>query len=324
RHHRVVDATAAAVVGREAELDAIDAFLADRSALPAALVMDGPAGAGKSTLWQAAVDRAGEAGFTVLACRPAGAEARLSFAALADLLEPHLDAVLPSLPAPQRRALEAALLLDDDDSLTPDQRAISAGTLSAIRALAHEQPVAIAIDDGQWLDTPSADAITFALRRLRDAPVASITAWRITSPSVPAASPPPGRAALDRAFERAPTTIDVGPLSLGALNRLLRTRTRLDFNRRTLQRIHETSGGNPFYALELARAMARSQGPATLTDEPLPLSGGLNDLLAKRLEGLGSETRDGLFIAAAAAQPTLTLVETALGSPAAPVLEPAV
>src|SRR6478672_10818513 len=128
RHHRRVNATAAGVVGREAELDAIDAFLADRSALPAALVMDGPAGAGKSTLWQAAVDRARDAGFTVLACRPAGAEAQLSFAALADLLEPHLDAVLPSLPPPQRRALEAALLLEDDESVTPDQRAISAGT----------------------------------------------------------------------------------------------------------------------------------------------------------------------------------------------------
>jgi len=321
RHHRLVDATAAAVVGREAELDAIDAFLADRSALPAALVMDGPAGAGKSTLWQAAVDRAGEAGFTILACRPAGAEAQLSFAALADLLEAHLDAVLPGLPAPQRRALEAALLLEDDESQAPDQRAISAGTLSAIRALARERPVAIAIDDGQWLDPPSANAITFALRRLRDAPVAAITAWRITSPSVPAASPPPGRAALERAFERAPTRIDVGPLSLGALNRLLRTRTSLAFNRRTLQRIHETSGGNPFYALELASAMARSQEPST--DEPLPLSAGLNDLLADRLNGLGEETRDALFVAAAAAQPTTGLVERAIGSLAATLLAPA-
>jgi len=317
-----VHATAAAVVGREAELDVIDAFLADRSALPAALVMDGPAGAGKSTLWQAAIDRAVDGGFTVLACRPAGAEAQLSFAALADLLEPHLEAVLTGLPAPQRRALQIALLLEDDDAATPDQRAISAGTLSAIRALAVERPVLIAIDDAQWLDPPSAEAITFALRRLRDAPVAAISAWRVTSPSVPAASPPPGRAALDRAFERAPTRIDIGPLSLGAMNRLLRTRTSLDFNRRTLQRIQETSGGNPFYGLELASAMARSQDAST--DEPLQLSAGLNDLLADRLDGLGSETRDALFVVAAAAQPTADLVEKAVGVPAAKLLQPAV
>ena len=316
-----MNATAAAVVGREAELDAIDAFLADRSALPAALVMDGPAGAGKSTLWQAAVDRAADAGFTVLACRPAGAEAHLSYAALADLLEPQLDAVLPTLPGPQRRALGVALLLVEDAG-TPDQRAISAGTLGAIRALALERPVLIAIDDAQWLDSPSAEVVAFALRRLRDAPVAAVTAWRVTSPSVPAANPPPNRAALERAFERPAKQIDVGPLSLGALNRLLRTRTSLEFNRRTLQRIHETSGGNPFYALELASAMARSQD--TSTDEPLPLSAGLNDLLADRLKGLGSETRDALFVAAAAAQPTIDLVEAALGAPAAKLLEPAV
>ena len=311
RHDRAVDATAAAVVGREAELDAIDAFLADRAALPAALAMDGPAGAGKSTLWQAAVDRATEAGFTVLACRPAGAEAQLSYAALADLLEPYLDAVLPGLPAPQRRALEVALLLEDDDAAPPDQRAISAGTLSAIRALARNGPVLIAIDDAQWLDPPSAEVVAFALRRLRDAPVAAITAWRVTSPSVPAASPPPNRAAIDRAFDRPAVLIDVGPLSLGALNRLLRTRTNLEFNRRTLQRIHETSGGNPFYALELARAMEAA--PEGTVSEPLSLSSSLTELLAQRLQGLSEATRDALFVAAALSQSRLDRIGAALG-----------
>ena len=77
------------------------AFLGDRDALPASLVIEGPAGAGKSTLWQAAVDDAAEAGYAVLACRPAGAEVQLSLAALADLLEPHLDGVLAELPVPQ-------------------------------------------------------------------------------------------------------------------------------------------------------------------------------------------------------------------------------
>jgi DNA-binding NarL/FixJ family response regulator len=306
-----VNATAAAVVGRDAELDAIDAFLADRSALPAALVMDGPAGAGKSTLWQAAVERAAAAGFTVLACRPAGAEARLSYAGLTDLLEPHLDRVLDSLPTPQRHALEVALLLEGDVAKAPDQRAIAAGTLNAIRTLARERPVLLAIDDAQWLDPPSAAVVAFALRRLRDAPVAALTAWRITSPSVPAASPPPNRAPIERAFDRPPSRIDVGPMSLGALNRLLRTRTTLDFNRRTLQRIHETSGGNPFYALELARAMqAAPEGAAT---EPLALSSSLTDLLAERLHGLTEATRDALFVAAALSQSRLDRIAAALG-----------
>jgi DNA-binding CsgD family transcriptional regulator len=315
RHDPAVNATAAAVVGREAELDAIDAFLADRSALPAALVMDGPAGAGKSTLWQAAVDRARDAGYTVLACRPAGAEAQLSYAALADLLEPQLAAVLPSLPAPQRRALEVALLLEDDVAAKPDQRAISAGTLSAIRGLAAGKPVLLAIDDAQWLDPPSAEAVAFAIRRLRDAPVAVLTAWRVASASVPAASPPPNRSAIERALDRTPSRIDVGPLSLGALNRLLRTRTSLDFNRRTLQRIHETSGGNPFYALELARAMESAPASASGAHaaEPLALSSSLNDLLAGRLQGLTDRTRDALFVASALSQSRLDRIAAALG-----------
>jgi DNA-binding NarL/FixJ family response regulator len=328
RHHRAVNATAAAVVGREAELDAIDAFLADQSALPTALVMDGPAGAGKSTLWQAAVDRAAEAGFTVLACRPASAEAQLSYAALADLLEPNLEGVLATLPAPQRRALEIALLLEDDDGATPDQRAISAGTLNAIRALARDRPVVVAIDDAQWLDPSSADVIAFALRRLRDAAVAVVTAWRVSSPSVAAASPPANRNAFDRALGRPAVRIEVGPFSLGALNRLLRTRTALDFNRRTLQRIHETSGGNPFFALELARALGQPQraagsrgGPAS--DEPLPLSADLNALLADRMAGFEPSTRSALLVAAAAAPASVELIERALERPAPALLQPA-
>jgi DNA-binding CsgD family transcriptional regulator len=329
RHDHAVNATAAAVVGREAELDAIDAFLADRSALPAALAIEGPAGAGKSTLWQAAVDRAAEAGFTLLACRPAGAEAQLSYAALADLLEPHLDEVLPALPTPQRRALEIALLLADDDAARPDQRAISAGTLGAIRALAAEQPVVVAIDDAQWLDPSSADVVAFALRRLRGAPVAVITAWRVSSPSVAAASPPPNRSTFERALDRPSVRIEVGPFSLGALNRLLRTRTGLDFNRRTLQRIHETSDGNPFFALELARALERAQGAAGSSDdlpsdEPLPLSADLNALLANRMAGFEPLTRSALLVAAAAAPASLGLIERAVEHPAEIVLEPAI
>src|SRR6185437_14062889 len=71
-------------------------------------------------------------------------------------------------------------------------------------------------------------------------------------------------------------------------------------------------------------AMARAQGATTSTDEPLPLSAGLNDLLAVRLEGLDGETRDALFVAAAAAQPTIGLVEAALAAPATARLRPAV
>lgn len=298
-------------VGREAELDRLAAFIGDLDALPAALVIEGAAGAGKTTLWRAGVDAASAAGYLVLAHRAAGAEVQLSYAVLSDLLEPHLGAVLPSLPGPQRRALEIALLLEDDVGTPPDRRAIAAGALNALRALARERPVLVAIDDAQWVDPPSVEVIEFALRRLGDAPVATLASRRTGSATAPA---PPPSAGLrpERALDRAPARLEVAPLSLGATHRLLRTRTSIDLNRRTLQRIHETAGGNPFYALELARAMEVVRGAGAGGTEPLPL-GSLGDLLADRLEGLGDATRAALFVAAALTQPTVDRITEATG-----------
>jgi ATP/maltotriose-dependent transcriptional regulator MalT len=333
------------IVGREAEIEAIEAFLGDGSALPASLAIEGSAGAGKSTLWQAAIDRAESAGFTVLRARAAGAEIQLGLATLADLLEPRLDGVLGELPAPQRRALEIALLLRDDDGAAPDQRATSAGTLNALRALARDRPVLVAIDDAQWLDASSAEIIAFALRRLHAEPVALLTAWRTGSAAVGTAGPTsaaaPERAVRQSAAnprsialapDRPAARIEVGPLSLGALNRLLRTRTVLEFNRRTLQRIHETSGGNPFFALELARALEREQGSARaggeaggeVGDTPLPLSSSLSDLVADRIVSLEPATRSALLVSAAASPATVDLVERAVEQSAHAVLEPAI
>ncbi len=315
-HDRCVEATAAGVVdpevvGREAELDRLHAFLARRDELPGGLVIEGPAGAGKTTIWRAGVAAASAAGYLVLSCRPAGAEVRLAHAALSDLLEPYLGDVLPLLPRPQRQALEVALLLADDAGSAPDQRAVSAGALNMIRALARERPVLLAIDDAQWVDAPSAEVLEFAMRRLGEAPVAILTSRRVASPT--AASPAISAGVrLERALDRAPMRIEVGPLSLGATHRLLRTRTSAELNRPALQRIHETSGGNPFYALELARAL--TAGPAG--PEPLSLGAGLNELLVGRLIGLGDETRAALFVAAALTQPTLELVAAATGADA--------
>jgi tetratricopeptide (TPR) repeat protein len=342
-HDPGVTASATELVGREAELGTLTSFLEDRAALPGGAIIDGAAGVGKTTLWRAAVERAADLGFLVLSCRPAGAEVQLSLAALSDLLEPQLESALPALPAPQRRALEIALLLEDDEGRAPDQRALSAGVLSLLKGFARERPVLIAIDDAQWVDAPSVEVFEFALRRLRDARVAVLASWRTSSPAGPAAPGVPGGGAvrglrLERSLERPPIRVEVGPMTLGALHRILRTRTSLDFNRRTLQRIHETSAGNPFYALELAGALKREApanvaGSHEVTDgvdgvaspgEPLPLSAGLNELLADRLTGLDQATKTALLIAASASGATVGLVEAALGQPAGPILEPAV
>jgi DNA-binding CsgD family transcriptional regulator len=327
----------AQLVGREAELDRILAFLGRRDELPAGLLLEGQAGAGKTTLWRAGIEAAAESGYRVLACRAAGAEVQLSYAALADLLEPHLQPILASLPKPQRRALEVALLLEDDDGSAPDRRAIAAGALSAVRGLAREQPVLLAIDDAQWVDAPSAEVVEFVLRRLGTAPVAILASRRLASPTAPS----PGASAgvrPERALERSPVRVEVGPLSLGALQRILRTRTSIEASRRTLQRIHETSGGNPFYALELARALEDAGagdgrapgvggGASAGGSEPLSLGSDLGQLLAERLQGLQDRTREALFVAAALTEPTLAGIAAATGGTTAEAeraLDPAV
>jgi predicted ATPase len=154
------------VVGRDREMAAVAAFLDRVPSRPCGLLLEGAAGIGKTTVWSACAAWAAGRSYTVLSCRPAEAEAALSFAALGDLLEGVLDQALPQLPSPQRRALQVALLMEDPGGSPPEQRAISIAFLAVIRHLAGSRPVVLAIDDLQWLDVPSARTVEFALRRL--------------------------------------------------------------------------------------------------------------------------------------------------------------
>ena len=101
------------IIGREEELAELRRFLDAADRVPAAFLMEGEPGIGKTALWRAGVELARARHFQVLTAIPAQAETRLSFAGLADLLSPVLADVLPALPGPQRRALEIALLLED-------------------------------------------------------------------------------------------------------------------------------------------------------------------------------------------------------------------
>ncbi|TMJ92900.1 MAG: ATP-binding protein, partial [Actinobacteria bacterium] len=98
------------IVSREEELGSLHAFVEEVREGPAALVLEGEAGIGKSTLWLAGVEHARARGLRVLSSRPAEAERSLAHVGLGDLFEHVLDEVLPALPAPRRRALEVALL----------------------------------------------------------------------------------------------------------------------------------------------------------------------------------------------------------------------
>ena len=292
-------------VGREGELAAVGEFIRSLDAFPGALVLEGEAGIGKTTLWRSGVAMARGAGFRVLEARPVEPESSLAFATLGDLLAEELNAILPMLPAPQRRSLEVALLLSEDDGSAPDRRAVAFGALGALRVLGARGPAVLAIDDLQWIDAPSAGALEFALRRLRDEPIAVLAANRI-----------PERPALDPfgAFDAARVQrVAVEPLSIEAIGRLFRHRVDLVLPRPLLGRIHETSGGNPLFALEIARALQRGHLEVT-SEEPLPIPGDLEALLRERIFRLPEATRSALLICSAASRPTVELLAEAAGS----------
>ena len=104
-------------------------------------------------------------GFRGLVARPAEAEASLAFSGLGDLLAEAVDSI-GTLPAPQRRALRVALLLEDPEDARLDPRALSVAVLGFLRKLAEDLPVVVAVDDLQWLDAPTAGVLTFSLRRV--------------------------------------------------------------------------------------------------------------------------------------------------------------
>ena len=285
---------AAHAIGREDELAAIDEFLFGVRAFRG-VVVEGDPGIGKTTVWQATAEAAEASGFRVLRAAPAQSEAGLAFSTLADLLGPALGEVADRLAPPQRLALEAALLLDTGGGRT-DRRAVSAGLLNALRALAADAPVLVAIDDVQWLDDSSSAALQFAFRRLDDEQVALLAARR----------PARGEALEEALPAERLLRVQVGPLEFLALNAVLQERLGSVPARPLLYRVHELSGGNPFFALELARA------PEVLEAGMLPPT--LDALVHDRLQELPADAQHALLVAAAASKPTADLVEQVAGS----------
>jgi DNA-binding CsgD family transcriptional regulator len=304
RGQNALEAMSAEIIGREEELASIEAFLKRSEQAPAALVLLGEPGIGKTVLWQMGVDQARERRARVLSARAVEAEAALSFLGLSDLLAGVVDEVMPSLTAPRRRALQVALLLAEPGRDAPDPRAIGLAVLDSLRALAAAGPVVAAVDDLQWIDRSSAVVLQFAFRRLRGEPVGFLATAR------PA---PPGGVHLevDRWLpEGAVERLSVGPLSLGALFQLLRGRLGLELSRPELVHLREVTGGNAFFALELGRDLATAR---PVSGQPLRVPGTLRQLLGERLDGLPAETRGVLLTAAALARPTVAVLAAAHG-----------
>lgn len=274
-------------------------FLTAAASRPAGLVIEGEAGIGKTTLWQQVLESARRQGFRVLAARVGQTESVMAFAALADLvggLEPECFAALPAL---QRLALDRVLLRAGADGPVTDQRVVAAALVAILHGLAEQSPVLIAVDDIQWLDSSSRVALEFAARRLRG-PVGVL----VTERAAVGHGTTTRWLHLDRpaALHR----ITVRPLGIRRLHQVISERLGRTFARPTMVRIAEISGGNPFFALELARAVV--DGPAG-TEKVLPDT--LADLVRRRISRLDDDTRAVLLSAACVAEPTVELLAAA-------------
>ena len=302
------------IVGRVAELDALTSWL-DGSG-PPILLLEGEAGIGKTTLWRAGVEEARERGLRILAASSVQSETQLSFTTFRDLVGDVFDDVADGLPGPQRRALEVTLLREEPEGTAPDRGAIGVAFLSVLRALGERERTLVALDDVQWTDAASQAPLRYALRRLEPGQgLCVLLARRVDeTSSVPLE--------LDRLDAGGIDRLRIGPLSVGALGHIFHTELESTYARPTLRRIHEVSGGNPFFALELARALG-PEGESLTVGAALPVPGTLHELVDERLLSLPAETMDALVVASVLSRPTLGLLGAALERDPLPLIEPA-
>ncbi len=285
-------------VGRRSHLQALEDFVEKVPDGPRSLCLQGEAGIGKTSIWDEGVHLAEKAGCVVLTARAAQAEASLAFTAVGDLFSPVLEVTLGAIPAVQRRALETALLLREPGVSPPDARVLGLAVLSAVRELARDRPLVIAVDDLQWVDRASAQMLAFMTRRLGPTPVGIL----VTVRGVASHAPPEVASALPEL-----QVVDVPSLPLDDTRRMLLERLDLQLSRPQLVQLHKASGGNPFLVLQLASALV--EGTIELTDGPILLPPSIIGFVTDRLQRLPPSTLQSLVAVAALAAPTITLLE---------------
>jgi len=266
----------------------------------------GPAGIGKSTLLGVLAGELAAGGDSVLRCAPAESDRRLPFVCLIDLLADVSDELLATLPAPLRTALDAALLRGEHPSSDQSRLGVRLAVLQVLqlladRSMSHGAPVTLVIDDLQWVDRPSAEVLAFAARRLAGGRLRVLAAERV----------PDGEQPLHRSLCPPDVAeLPVPPLTPREVARLLLRDNGVLLPHGSVLQIHQLADGNPFYALELGRAVLRSGVPDS-PGRPLPVPRRLRALLLDRLGELSERAQATLLLASAATRPSLTLLRAA-------------
>ncbi|MFD7319777.1 AAA family ATPase [Streptomyces sp. NPDC059875] len=276
----------AGLCGRDHERGILDGLLAGaRESRGGAAVLLGEAGSGKTALLDRCASAAAD-GARLLRCTGVQSEASLPYAGLQVLLRGALDRVR-SLPERQLLALRAVIA--PDDAPAGDRFLVGAATLGLLDELAAERPVVVLVDDAQWLDLETVDALLFAARRLGMGRVAMVFAAH--------------EDAAD--FDGAPglPTLHLGPLTDEEGTALLAGRAP-DLHPAVSSRIRGLAQGNPLALVELVGALTAAQRDGS---EPLdareiavlPASWRVRRIFDERIRALPAPTRLLLTVAAA-------------------------
>jgi DNA-binding CsgD family transcriptional regulator len=296
---------ACVLVGRTSERRALDALLAGaRVGGSGVLVLTGEPGIGKTSLLEEATSMTG----TMRVLRAAGvpSEQSVPFAGLLQLLRPLLP-LLDHIPLPQSRALSSALLLDPGGDVEPSRFAVGAATLSLLCRAAEDQPIAVLVDDAHLLDSPSAEALVFAARRIVADAVAMVFAIRAGEVAGPW-------------WDSLPA-LRVEGLDLEAARELVARSSGSAVRHDQLVRLHDATAGNPLGLLELGQRV--DELDATPQTRPAAVSEQLTRAFIGRADGLGPSARAALVVAAADSVSVATVGAACalLGFPGAALLE---
>jgi DNA-binding CsgD family transcriptional regulator len=284
--HSGIAGAAAGLTGRFSERGVLDRFVADvRAGGGRALVMRGEPGVGKTALLDYLASRA--SGCRVARAVGVQSEMELAFAALHQLCAPMLDHA-ESLPLPQREALRTALGLSAGP--VPDRFMVGLAVLSLLSETARERPLICIVDDQQWLDRASAQALGFAARRMAADPVGLVFAARVPGEDL---------AGLPELMVEGLAEDDAAALLESVLTGLagpLDTRVR--------DRIIADTHGNPLALLELPRGLTPAQltGGFGVRTAAVPLAGRIEENFTRQLEALPAQTQR--LVQLAAADPT--------------------
>jgi len=271
--------TAPALIGRDREVRALTELIGRGEKSGQALVVIGDPGIGKSALLGATQDAARAAGFRVLSAVGVESEAQLPFAGLHQIVRPVLRST-SELPPSYATALRSAFGLAEGP--TPELFQIALAAVNLLAAVAAKQPVAVLVDDVQWLDQQSQEVLTFIARRAGLHPIVVVGVVRTGHPGSFLAAGLPELVVYGVEESAAD---DILRLNAGVLKPADRLR------------IRQQAQGNPLALLELPATWAGSTPPPADWQQPT-LSARLERAFAGRFAELPPATRDGVLVAA--------------------------